>query len=114
MRNMMLGVATGVTVLLVALSLARLEPRANAQRPALPEPASGPTMLMTHSPLANGGQQIVVVDTEQKVIGTYHVAAETGEIALKGVRNIRYDLLMEDFNGGEPKPRDIRALLEQR
>lgn len=113
MRNMMLGIVGGVAITLVLLSLAQLEPEAYGQRPG-PELKNGPAIIMAHAPLSDGGQQIVVVDTEQRVIGSYHVAGTNGEIRLKGVRNIRYDLLMEEFNGGEPKPKDIRALLEQR
>ena len=112
MRNMMLGVAGGVALTLVLVTLARLEPEAFAQRPTT-APMNGPGILMANSPTAGGGQQIVVVDTSQRVIGSYQIAP-SGEIALKGIRNIRYDLLMEEFNGGEPKPRDIRALLDQK
>ena len=113
MRNMMLGVVGGILATLVLLAIVRLEPSAVAQRPAL-GPAENATMLIAHTPTADGGQQLLVIDTEQKVIGSYHVASGSGDIALKAVRSIRYDLLMEEFNGSEPKPRDIRALLEQR
>ncbi len=114
MRNMMLGMAGGVMVTVVLFACSRMEPAAVAQHSLAAEPSGGPTMLMAHAPLPTGGQQIVVIDTEQRVIGSYHVTKDTGEITLKSIRNIRYDLLMEEFNGGEPKPRDIRALLEQR
>ena len=35
-----------------------------------------------------------------------------GELALKSVRNIQWDLQMTEFNGVAPLPRDIRAMLE--
>ena len=36
----------------------------------------------------------------------------TGQIELKSVRNVQWDLLIEEFNGVRPLPREIRALLE--
>ena len=60
----------------------------------------------------DGGQHLVVVDTGERVISSYFVDGETGEITLKSVRNIRWDLMMEEFNGKQPSPREIRALLE--
>jgi hypothetical protein len=47
-------------------------------------------------------------------MSVYHIDRQTGEIALRSVRNVAWDLQMEEFNGVSPSPREIRSLLEQR
>lgn len=69
-------------------------------------------LLVLPTPLNTGGQQLVVVDADARVMGIYHVDG-TGQITLKGVRNFAWDLYLEDFNGKEPSPKDIKALLEK-
>jgi len=44
------------------------------------------------------------------VLAVYHVDKATGEIALRSVRNITWDLQMVEFNSGKPLPQDIRNL----
>ena len=61
----------------------------------------------------DGRQQITIVDPRQRVMAVYHVDRVSGALALKSVRNLTWDLLIEDFNSGTPAPRDIRALKEQ-
>ncbi len=113
MRNTLLGVVGGVILTIAFTTALSHTPSASAQRPGT-EPAAPANLLISKASLADGDQQIVVIDTDQQVIGSYHVSATHGEISLKSVRNIRYDMMMEDFNGSDPKPRDIRALLEQK
>jgi hypothetical protein len=79
------------------------------QTPSAPQPGSG--SLMTHVLPAEGGPQaVVVVDPSQRVLAVYHVDKTTGEIALRSVRNITWDLQMLEFNSGEPLPQDIRNM----
>ena len=59
-------------------------------------------------------QQLAVIDPSMKVVGVYHIDTATGDIVLKSVRNIHWDLQMMEFNGASPSPREIRTLLEQR
>jgi hypothetical protein len=67
--------------------------------------------LITHVLSADGGPQaLVVVDPGQRVMAVYHVDKATGEIALRSVRNITWDLQMVEFNSGEPLPQDIRNI----
>ena len=67
--------------------------------------------LITHVLPADGGPQaLVVVDPGQRVLAVYHVDKATGEIALRSVRNITWDLQMVEFNSGEPLPQDIRNM----
>ena len=72
--------------------------------------------LTTHSmQLADGRQQIAVIVPRTQSLAIYQVDPKTGAIALKSVRNMHWDLQMDEFNsGGNPSPKEIRALLEQR
>ncbi len=75
---------------------------------------SGGGVVALSRPLENGDLQVVLIDGERRVMSIYHVAAESGAITLKSVRNVQWDLLMEEYNGAKPYPREIRALLERR
>ena len=76
--------------------------------------ANSSSQLIAFSKEMGTSHQLVLIDSQERVMGVYHVNRETGEIALKSVRRINWDLLMEEFNATSPSPREIRALLEQR
>lgn len=61
-----------------------------------------------------GAQQVTIIDPELRVMGVYHIDPGSGEISLRSVRNFRWDLMMDEFNGLSPSPNEIRTLLEQR
>lgn len=84
----------------------------SASGPVANTSGTGSALSTFTSPLADGGQQLVVIDSRRSTVCVYHIDA-TGEIALKSVRNIGYDLQMMEFNGVRPLPREIRSLLEQ-
>ena len=65
------------------------------------------------SEAGSGPAQVTLIDVKTRVMCVYHVDRATGQIELKSVRNFHWDLLMEEFNGVRPLPREIRALLEQ-
>ena len=77
----------------------------------LPVAAAGNIMAFC-SENANGPSQVTLIDVEKRVMSVYHVDRSTGGIELKSVRNFHWDLLIEEFNGVSPLPRDIRALME--
>lgn len=60
---------------------------------------------------AENGQPltVTVIDPRQRVMGVYHVDRATGEIVLRSVRNLTWDLQMVEFNSGNPLPQDIRS-----
>jgi hypothetical protein len=60
-----------------------------------------------------GLQQITIVDPRTRVMSVYHVDAKSGEIVLKSVRNIHWDLQMIEFNATSPLPREIRSQLNR-
>ena len=87
--------------------------RAAADRTSQDRVASSPDLLALSHDGPDGRQQITIVDPRQRVMAVYHVDRVSGALALKSVRNLTWDLQIEDFNSGTPAPRDIRALKDQ-
>lgn len=76
--------------------------------------AASSDMMALSSDMADGSQQLILIDLRARSIGVYQVARGTGQLALKSVRNVHSDLLMDEFNGGSPSPQEIRSLLDHR
>ena len=57
-------------------------------------------------------RELTLIDAKQRVLAVYHVNSE-GEVSLRSVRAIGWDMMMDDFNGEAPSPREIRSLVEQ-
>ncbi len=66
------------------------------------------------SPLADGRQMLTVIDPRSQVLGYYQLDPVKGEIVPKGIRNIHWDLQIEEYNGVSPLPSEVRALVEPR
>ncbi len=62
---------------------------------------------------ADVGQQLTLVAPHLRVMSVYQVDRATGQITLKSVRNVHWDMMMDEFNGVQPSPRDIRAMLHR-
>ena len=88
--------------------------RQGSHHPAAQWGHQGGDLIALSHRLENGDLQVVLVDGQTRVMSVYHVTAADGAITLKSVRNVRWDLLMEEYNGAKPYPREIRALLERR
>lgn len=100
-----------------AMALAVEFPQAQAQRPAPAERAPPADQLIALPfEAADGKQQVTIVDPRTRVIAVYQVDKVNGSLALRSVRNVHWDLLMEEYNTshGTPTPREIRVLAEQR
>ncbi|HZZ73016.1 MAG TPA: hypothetical protein VFE24_12250 [Pirellulales bacterium] len=116
-----LGAVLGLVVLLLLATVGVPRREAFAQRPNLPASnlpsgnvAGGDGLLAFTSAVGEKTQMLTVVDPRQQVVSVYHVDTHSGEITLKSVRNIHWDLQMSEFNGVSPLPREIRALAEPR
>jgi hypothetical protein len=117
MRTAVLGLL--VTVGLVALVAGVCTQRnpVFAQFPASSQPHQAQTderLIAFSAPASETRQQITLIDPVLRTMSVYHIEKDTGEITLKSVRRFHWDLQMEEFNGVEPTPRDIRSLIEQR
>ena len=115
MKRAMLGVLVGAMVAAVAVVLLDRCGEAMAQRVVPgPQASANGDLIAVPLPVGDKGQLLTVLDPHQQTMGVYWVEAATGKITLRSVRNIRYDLMMMDFNGDNPLPREIRTQLEQR
>lgn len=123
MRAAACGVIVGLALLAWAVGFPETQfSEAQAQRPAgqlvsqahaaQDRVASADLIALSYD--AGGTQQITVVDPRGRSLAVYHVDRVTGGLSLKSVRNIAFDLQIEDFNSSSPTPREIRALTDQR
>jgi len=115
---MAMGVFLGAVFVVVASGWFQpvLSPnQVHAQVPNLIRPtphAEG--QLLAFSEADEGGRQIILIDPRTRVMGVYHVDGLEGKIQLKSVRNLLWDLHIEDFNGAKPSPSEVRAMVETR
>ena len=97
----------GLAILVVAASWMNLF---SQQIMASPAGSAAGEMQVLSTLLPTGVQQIVIVDARAQAMTVYHVEPALGKIQLRSVRNVRMDLAVEDFNGTEPLPREMRLL----
>ena len=109
MRSAVVGV-----VILSCLIIALLTDAWRSQLHAQPPQRLPAEIIALNSDVEDGRQQVVVIDSKSRVMSVYHIEHATGVISLKSVRSIEADLLMDEFNTGNPLPREIRAILDQR
>jgi len=79
-----------------------------------PQAGDGGQFIALTTPGAEGEPYVTLIDPQLRSIGVYHIDPVSGEISLKSVRNYHWDLLMDEFNGVKPLPRELRAMLESR
>ena len=106
------GIALGI-MLATMFVWTTVGPQPTARAQTAPAAKAG-NLQIVKTAAAQGGEYIVVLDPLSHVLASYHVSAENGKITLASIRNIRWDLQLEEYNGNDPKPRDVRALLEKR
>ncbi|REJ65075.1 MAG: hypothetical protein DWQ31_19475 [Planctomycetota bacterium] len=111
MKQVVVGALVGVGLVVAALGSPTFS------SPILAQPTAGVTaeaeLIAMSAQLADGKQQLTVIDPRQRAIVVYHVGPGEGEIVLKSVRNIHWDLQMTQFNGRPPLPEEIRNVLMQ-
>lgn len=64
------------------------------------------------TPLDDGRQMLLLVDQQNRTLAIYHVDPVAGTLTLKSTRDIRWDLMVEDFNCQEPRPAALKKMLE--
>jgi hypothetical protein len=111
---MLLGLAAGILVMCGLNAASSSFPQVYAQRFGGSEPA-GPQsadLVAIAGSVVDRQQLLLVMDPHRQTMASYQVDAQTGQIALRSVRDLRWDLEMDYFNGTEPSPEKIQALLE--
>ncbi len=116
MRAAVVGMLVALGVLAAGAVGAPDSPTSSGGRTARSsQDRAGPTSeLMALSFDSEGRQQVTLIDPRSRVMAVYHVDRTTGALSLKSVRNVHWDLQIEDFNSANPTPREIRALTEPR
>jgi hypothetical protein len=108
MRSVVLSAVVGAGLVGAAWGLAA------DGRPVSDDTSGSGSKLITHVVTAGEGRQLLlVIDPETRVLSAYQIGLANGEIELRGVRNLTWDLQLSHYNGVSPLPRDIRAMLEQ-
>ena len=116
MRATVAGLLIGVTLTWILTGASTVSPNAFAERFQGSDQtgAMRDDLIAVSGAVVEGQQLIVLIDPRQRTLGSYHVDARSGQISLRSVRNIRWDLELEEFNGTEPSPEKIQALLRSR
>ena len=113
-RGTKLGLIGGIVALGVWLALDS-SPHALAQgRSQAGGPPADQSVTIIHLDAGDAGDHIVLVDAGTNTMCTYFVQRETGQILLRSVRNLTWDMQLEEYNPTTPSPKDIRAVIEGR
>jgi hypothetical protein len=114
MRIAVVGAGVVASLGLASLVATLLPTVGFAQRVAMSSTTGTGGLIALATPAGEQRQQVTVIDPEKRVLSVYHIDLATGEVTLKSVRNIHWDLQMTEFNGTSPLPREVRSLIEQR
>jgi len=114
MRTAVTGMLLAAALVMGAAGTWVSSDTAYAQRASSSHVGDSQGLITFSTPVSDTRQQLTVIDPHLHVLSVYHIETTTGEIALKSVRNIHWDLQMNEFNGKSPLPREIRSMLEQK
>lgn len=113
MKRVILGTLVGVGVVLAAVALAEQRGEVVAHSPNPVAATSGAELIVVPTAVGDS-QMLTIVDPRQHVLGVYRVNMVSGRIALVSVRNIQWDLQINDLNTEKPLPLEIRSMLDKR
>ncbi|NUQ62774.1 MAG: hypothetical protein HUU20_09805 [Pirellulales bacterium] len=113
MKTLVLGVLLGLGLVMAAAGLMPERGEAFAQRvPPYRTASAEGELIALSTTVGDKYQQLTVIDPKLKVLSVYHVDLASGNVELKCVRTIHWDLQMTYYNGKGPLPQDIQSLLE--
>ena len=114
MKTIMLGALAGVFVVAAVLFASAENGEAQVNAAAVQQPAGLNEGLLAFSEtVGQSYQQVTVIDPRSQTMCVYHIELSSGQIALRSVRKIQWDLRMTDFNGTKPLAGEVKALSEQ-
>ncbi len=76
--------------------------------------SASPGLVTIASPPQDGLQMFTVVDPATRAMAVYHVDLKSGQTTLMSVRNLQWDLQLEDYNSVAPKAREVRIQVQGR
>ena len=112
MRDTFVGIVLGAFLTTFALVGWRTQPTAHGQTTADHRPSAENTTVMT-VPMGEAGQRVIVFDKDRHTLAVYEVDTLGGRIALRSVRQVQWDLALEEFNALPPKPAEVRVMMEK-
>lgn len=110
MKAAVIGSSIVAGLLIWAVGVFADSREAYAQRHA-PQEASTGSDLIAFTTAVGENQQLTIIDPKDRVISVYHVESD-GKIALKSVRQIKWDLKMVHLNSAAPLPQEVRSLVQ--
>ncbi len=116
MKSTMLGALAGTGLLLMAMGVLDRGTEAQAQWPPSSASRAGSSgeLIALSSPAGDACDLVTVIDPKARTMCVYQIEKATGKIALRGVRNISWDLQMTYYNNEKPLPQDVQAMLAPR
>ncbi len=115
MRMVLLGGLIGAGLAIAAVGATPDRGELFDQRLAPHQAAMSSGELIALSATVDDQHQLVtVIDPKLRSMSVYHVELASGDIELRCVRDIRWDLQLESFNGKGLLPKEIRSMLEPR
>lgn len=112
MKATLLGVMGAALVFVVLSILVGRDTFVFAQRQGVYEATA--ELIALPAQIDNTRQQLTVIDPRTHVLSVYHLDLPTGSVTLKSVRNLSWDMQLDEFNGIKPLPREIRAQMQTR
>ncbi|MEA1951770.1 MAG: hypothetical protein U9N87_10325 [Planctomycetota bacterium] len=114
MKTILLGALAGALVVATGLIALPQNGEAQIRNTAMQRPAGLNDGLIALSETVDGRyQQVTVIDPLSHSMCVYHIDLTSGEIALRSVRKIHWDLQMTDFNGTKPLAGEVKTLSQQ-
>jgi hypothetical protein len=114
MQNALTGLFLGAVLMLLSAGVLGSRPAAFGQFPERARGANAGGELVSFAWDTGNHEHLAVLDAQSRVMSIYEVNRTSGTITLKSVRNIGWDLQLEEFNSSNPTPREIRSLVERR
>ena len=114
MRNAVIGLFLGTVLTMLAASGVGSRPAAYGQLADRARGNGAGGELVSFSWDAGSYEQVAVLDPQLRALSIYEISRTSGAITLKSVRNVGWDLRLEEFNSTAPTPREIRSLVERR
>ncbi len=71
------------------------------------------SQLLISSTDLETGKQITIIDVKSKAISVYLIERGTGKIQFLSARNAHWDFQLDEYNSGNPTPREIQQLISQ-
>jgi hypothetical protein len=113
MRSSVIGFAVGLAMAVLVAGLLTSPGAVMAERTDADPSAIARHPVLFSTTVDQQRQLLTVFDPETLTLCVYHVDSGSGEISLKSVRNLTWDMQMVELNGTSPLPQEIRSMLQR-